>query len=161
MDPATVFLLYVIGALCLWILGTTAQPAIEAFSRLAITLPVGRRVAAVAISAVLVGSVGAARASVEPPTSRMVQMAEDTSPISNTAMSIAQRSMMTTGATYTVVSGDSLWRISRALLSEVGSVPDGSGISDLWRAIYDANRELIGANPNLIHPGQVLRIPGR
>jgi LysM domain len=33
------------------------------------------------------------------------------------------------------------------------------GNGALWPTIYAANKGLIGANPNLIHPGQVLTIP--
>lgn len=33
------------------------------------------------------------------------------------------------------------------------------GDGDKWRVIYDANKSIIGPNPNLIHPGQRLRIP--
>jgi nucleoid-associated protein YgaU len=49
---------------------------------------------------------------------------------------------------YTVVAGDSLSKIAQR---ELG---DGSR----WRAIYDANRDKID-DPDLIHPGQVLKIP--
>jgi nucleoid-associated protein YgaU len=28
-----------------------------------------------------------------------------------------------------------------------------------WRFIYEANQKIIGDNPNLIRPGQILRIP--
>lgn len=48
--------------------------------------------------------------------------------------------------TYTVVKGDSLSKIGNAL-----GVP--------WRSIYEANRGVVGSNPNLIYPGQVLTIP--
>lgn len=51
--------------------------------------------------------------------------------------------------TYTVKPGDSLWAIAKRILS------DGSR----WREIYNANASVIGKNPNLIYPGQVLRIP--
>nr|DAQ19569.1 MAG TPA: tail assembly protein [Caudoviricetes sp.] len=51
--------------------------------------------------------------------------------------------------TYTVVSGDCLWNIAKAYYG------DGSK----YTAIYDANRDVIGGNPNLIYPGQVLTIP--
>ena len=51
--------------------------------------------------------------------------------------------------TYTVKSGDSLWKISASLLG------DGSK----WNSIYEANTSVIGGNPNLIYPGQVLTIP--
>lgn len=51
--------------------------------------------------------------------------------------------------TYTVKSGDSLWKIAASLLG------DGSK----WNKIYEANKKVIGGNPNLIKPGQVLTIP--
>lgn len=50
-------------------------------------------------------------------------------------------------ACYTVQSGDSLSAIASAF-----------GTS--WDAIYQANRTTIGANPNVIVPGQKLYIPG-
>ncbi|MBM3268108.1 MAG: C39 family peptidase [Candidatus Sericytochromatia bacterium] len=49
----------------------------------------------------------------------------------------------------TVRPGDSLWRIAQNALG------DGSR----WREIYELNKDQI-ANPNLIHPGQQLRLPG-
>jgi len=51
--------------------------------------------------------------------------------------------------TYTVRPGDSLSKIAKALL----------GDAKKWRVLYDANRDVVGANPDLIHPGQVLKIP--
>jgi len=51
-------------------------------------------------------------------------------------------------ATYTVVSGDSLSRIAKRHY----------GDATKWKAIYEANRDLI-SNPDLIHPGQVLTLP--
>jgi LysM repeat protein len=50
--------------------------------------------------------------------------------------------------TYVVVSGDNLSRIAKQLY----------GDANKWRAIYEANRSVI-KNPDLIYPGQVLRIP--
>lgn len=63
------------------------------------------------------------------------------------------------GATYRVERGDCLWRIARDLLIERGEQATGSDIARAWRAIYDANRPVIGVDPNLIHPGQVFEIP--
>ena len=51
--------------------------------------------------------------------------------------------------TYVVVKGDCLYTIARKFYG------DGSK----YTAIYDANRNVIGGNPNLIYPGQVLTIP--
>lgn len=50
--------------------------------------------------------------------------------------------------TYTVVAGDSLSKIAQREL----------GDASRWRAIYDANRDSI-KDPDLIHPGQVLKMP--
>lgn len=51
--------------------------------------------------------------------------------------------------TYTVVSGDTLSKISQKLF----------GTTANWRALYDNNVSVIGANPDLIRVGQVLQIP--
>lgn len=51
--------------------------------------------------------------------------------------------------TYTVRKGDSLWAIAKRNY--------GSGTK--WRTIYDANKSVVGSNPNLIYPGQVLTLP--
>jgi nucleoid-associated protein YgaU len=53
--------------------------------------------------------------------------------------------------TYTVASGDSLSKIAKKHL----------GDAKRWREIYDANRQLIGDNPDLIKPGQKLKLPAR
>lgn len=61
---------------------------------------------------------------------------------------------------YLVVGGDSLWVIAaRHLAARTGESPTSSEIDRFWRQIYDANRETIGSDPNLIFPGQQLRIP--
>ena len=53
------------------------------------------------------------------------------------------------GKIYTVVSGDSLWKIAATQL--------GSG--SRWNEIYNLNKSVIGGNPNLIYPGQVFTLP--
>ena len=55
-----------------------------------------------------------------------------------------------TPTTYTVLSGDTLSLISKRFLGDSGR----------WREIYDANTDVIGDDPNVIIPGQVLTIPG-
>lgn len=54
------------------------------------------------------------------------------------------------GGSYTVVKGDSLYKIAQKHY--------GSGSK--WQTIYNANKGTIGGNPNLIYPGQNLTIPG-
>lgn len=58
--------------------------------------------------------------------------------------------------TYTVVAGDCLWTIAASRLAPTASAAE---IDRAWRAIHDANRSVIGSNPNLILPGQVLELP--
>jgi nucleoid-associated protein YgaU len=50
---------------------------------------------------------------------------------------------------YVVKSGDSLSKIAKELM----------GDAKRWPEIYELNKELIGDDPNLIHPGQELKIP--
>lgn len=50
---------------------------------------------------------------------------------------------------YTVRAGDSMWAIAQR------SYGDGAK----WKNIYEANKKLVGANPNQLRPGQVLAIP--
>ncbi|MDT3399388.1 transglycosylase family protein [Streptomyces sp. B1866] len=52
-----------------------------------------------------------------------------------------------TGASHTVVSGDTLSKIA-----------DAHGVKGGWHRLYDANRQVIGDDPNLIFPGQKLRV---
>jgi len=51
--------------------------------------------------------------------------------------------------TYTVAKGDCLWKIAQKFY--------GAGAQ--YTKIYEANKGVIGSNPNLIYPGQVLAIP--
>lgn len=52
--------------------------------------------------------------------------------------------------------GDTLWSIAA---TELGPNATPEDIAARWPAWYAANRELIGPDPDLILPGQVLRIP--
>lgn len=53
--------------------------------------------------------------------------------------------------TYTVKPGDDLSKIALAVY---GDGCDGNG-----RKIFEANKVVIGTNPNALRPGQVLNIP--
>jgi nucleoid-associated protein YgaU len=52
--------------------------------------------------------------------------------------------------------GDTLWSIAARNL---GPRPSDSQIAQAWPAWYDANRDVIGDDPGLLLPGQVLRAP--
>ncbi len=54
-------------------------------------------------------------------------------------------------AEHTVKAGETL--------SDLALKYYGSAVKDKWMAIYEANKAVIGDNPNLIKPGQVLKIP--
>lgn len=51
--------------------------------------------------------------------------------------------------TYTVVENDTLWDIAAATL----------GDATRWPEIYALNKDVIGDNPDLIHPGQTFVLP--
>lgn len=72
------------------------------------------------------------------------QIAGGSNPSSNIGSSAPASN---TGRSYTVQRGDTL--------SGIGSK---YGVS--WQSIYDANKAIIGSNPNKIYPGQQLTIPG-
>lgn len=58
-------------------------------------------------------------------------------------------------STFTVQRGDSLSKIA----VEVLNVRSGPRLGEYVERLYRRNRALIGGNPNLIYPGQVLRLP--
>jgi len=58
--------------------------------------------------------------------------------------------------TVTVHPGDTLWSIAARDLPS--GAPD-QAIASRWHAIYDANRRLLGPDPDLIEPGQHLHLP--
>ncbi len=57
---------------------------------------------------------------------------------------------------HTVVPGESLWTIAADLL---GPDADDAAIARLWPRLHAQNASTIGADPDLIHPGQVLVLP--
>lgn len=53
-------------------------------------------------------------------------------------------------ASYTIKPGDNLWDIARNQM----------GDATRWKEIYSLNKDVIGTNPDLIHPGNTLELPG-
>jgi resuscitation-promoting factor RpfA len=60
--------------------------------------------------------------------------------------------------THTVRPGDTLWGIAAAHLPPGWRSP--ATIDRYWRQLYHANRAVVGPDPDLIHPGTRLRVPG-
>ena len=60
-----------------------------------------------------------------------------------------------TGNRHDVRAGDTLWSIA----AEVLETEDIRRIARYWPKIHRHNRNVIGANPDLIYPGQVLDLP--
>jgi nucleoid-associated protein YgaU len=58
-----------------------------------------------------------------------------------------------TGGAYVVRPGDSLWSIARS------HPAPGTDVESRWRQVWRLNRDVVGADPDLIHPGQALRLP--
>lgn len=67
---------------------------------------------------------------------------------SNVQSNVASTAPDAAPETYTVVSGDSLSKIAKQFY----------GHANDWHRIFDANRDQL-SNPDLIKPGQVLKIP--
>jgi resuscitation-promoting factor RpfA len=56
---------------------------------------------------------------------------------------------------HVVRAGDALWGIA----AEALATDDPRRIARYWPAIHRANRSVIGSNPDLIRPGQILSLP--
>ena len=59
-------------------------------------------------------------------------------------------------ATLHVAAGDSLWALAAA---DLPTGAPAARVDERWREIHDANRDVIGEDPDLILPGQQLRLP--
>lgn len=58
----------------------------------------------------------------------------------------------TPGDRVVVAPGDTLWGLTAARLPGAGPAE----IAAVWPVVHEANRDVVGADPDLIHPGQVL-----
>jgi nucleoid-associated protein YgaU len=60
---------------------------------------------------------------------------------------------------HVVVRGDCLWDIAAGRLARSGAPPEDAAIARAVQAWWSTNEQVIGPNPDLILPGQVLRAP--
>jgi LysM repeat protein len=97
---------------------------------------------------VAVGMRGSAR-----PAQANIRIASSTTNVTLTStLNVAAASVKATNPAvgYVVQPGDTLSGIAAALVVRGG-----------WPALYAANRRVVGADPNVIHPGTVLVLPGQ
>jgi nucleoid-associated protein YgaU len=73
-----------------------------------------------------------------------------------TARHVRDQDTADTRTEVTVRSGDSLWSIAAAALGPFATDAD---IAREWPRLYAGNRDVIGANPHFLRPGQVLLLP--
>jgi nucleoid-associated protein YgaU len=62
----------------------------------------------------------------------------------------------TQAADIVVHRGDTLWDI---VARHLGPDASDAEVATAWPRWYDANRQVIGDDPNLLLPGQILRVP--
>lgn len=63
---------------------------------------------------------------------------------------------------HLVLPGDSLWSVAAAALAAAhghSGEPTATEVASYWPRIYALNRALLGPDPDLLLPGQVLRLP--
>lgn len=151
------------------LLGATTVLAIGASAAQATPAPAARPAAAAAAApaAVAAGTITSpllagldrpAAATPAPPQVDLDRPAADPSRGISLVTTVATRSpvQQAESAIVTVQHGDSLWRIAAR------SLPDGAGqraIEKAWHRWYEANRDVIGGDPNLLQPGQHLVPP--
>jgi hypothetical protein len=71
----------------------------------------------------------------------------------------AERAAAESAATWIVEPGDHLWRIAAETVAARGAEPRDAVVAPYWRRLITANREVIGDDADLIHPGDVLTLP--
>lgn len=135
-------------SLAVWAFGCAFMPRLRPVRFRMLASPLGSLLLAVELLASLPAS-----ASPSPPALRLLDTSEgaqepDTEPRESADVEREPRF-------YRVVPGDSLWAIA---CRELGSGTNEE-IDRRWREIYTVNRHVIGTNPNLIFPGQMLSLP--
>ena len=164
MEPALTFVLMAAGVLGASLMLDLAGAAVGAFARMGPSFrwPASARFAGFVTAVFVLSSLmraGQAVASTPPPAHRIEHVG--TSPVDvREHVPEAVHTATDGDSAHVVVEGECLWRIARHQLTASGVPTSGADISRLWRAIYAENRALIGDDPDLILPGQVLTIPG-
>lgn len=154
MDSAITFATAVAGSLGLVLMGDLVVAAVRSRAAIRHRLdhPIRLVVGSTLCASLLVGSLRPVLAVTPPPAMRIVTDVDAPSePVPKAAQPGLEH--------HTVERGDSLWRIARMTLVSQGLPSTGADVAAYWPRIHEANREIIGSDPHLIHPGQVLELP--
>ncbi|WP_435743017.1 LysM peptidoglycan-binding domain-containing protein [Nocardioides sp. SYSU DS0663] len=119
--------------------------------------PAVRRVVLLACGIALAGAATPAVAGEQPRTTRPPVVPEQApSTAAWVARALHDARPTPTADAVVVRPGDSLWGLASAALP---STADTAQVTRHWHRIHDLNRAVIGDDPDLIHPGQRLRLP--
>ena len=61
--------------------------------------------------------------------------------------------------TWLVEPGDHLWGIAAATVAERGGSDDPAAVARYWLKLIEANTDTVGDKPDLVYPGQLIRLP--
>jgi hypothetical protein len=163
------------GALGLGLTAATAVPGLlgrTARTLLRLVLPAGaRRAAAVALGIGLGVGIGAPVLAGAAPADAVAVSAPDWPAAAGPALALPDSPAVPAEPTpdwpapsagdHVVIRGDCLWDIAAArLTSDTGAAPTVGEIADAVHAWWTANAAVIGPDPDLLLPGQVLHLPG-
>ncbi len=135
----------------------------------AVGVPVLRRFAGTAAGAVVGTSLALSGASAAPAdlpddlgwaptvTETAPDRAQDAEPLAG--RTVAAAVTVTSSEVHVVAPGDSLWSIAAARVVARGVAATPAAVAAEWPRWYRANAAVIGDDPDLIHPGQVLTAP--
>ena len=60
---------------------------------------------------------------------------------------------------WIVEAGDHLWAIAAETVADRTGHTDEETVGAYWQRLIEANRHVVGDDPDLIHPGQVIELP--
>jgi len=61
--------------------------------------------------------------------------------------------------TWIVEAGDHLWAIAAETVADRTGHTDDESVGAYWQRLIEANRHIVGNDPDLIHPGQIIELP--
>lgn len=61
--------------------------------------------------------------------------------------------------TWIVEAGDHLWAIAAETVADRTGHTDDESVGTYWQRLIEANRHVVGDDPDLIHPGQIIELP--